>query len=313
MGFKVVSAGLLTTVQDLGRFGYQHLGVTTGGPLDEYSFTWANHLLGNSANAAMLEITYGGLELLAEVDTNIALTGADLGATLNGEAIKPWRTYRVTGADQLKFHSPKTGLRAYLAVSGGFQLPSLLGSCSTVMREGIGGLDSDGAKLKVGDNLSCSSAQRQPIREVPLSDVPDYRTDLELGLIEGYQIADFSSEQVRRLFSTEYQITPDIDRMGYRLKGLAIKPARSGIISEGIAAGAVQIPADGQPIVLMSDRQTIGGYPKPGCISRLGMGQLAQRGPGAVVRFYSMDVSMAQAQRAIFQRHLKLFEFHRFN
>lgn len=311
MGFKVINPGFLTTIQDNGRFGHQHMGVTTGGPLDEYAFTWANHLLGNLAGSAMLEITFGGLEILAEINTNIAVTGADLGATINGEGIEPWRTHRVKAGDRLKFHTPETGLRAYLAVSGGFNVPQLLGSCSTVMREGIGGLVSDGTKLKPEDRLPCADAPPQPANAVPAEDIPDYRKNLELGLIEGYQIADFSSEQLRRFFASEYQITPDIDRMGYRLKGEAISASRSGIVSEGIAAGAVQIPADGQPIVLMCDRQTIGGYPKPGCISRLAMGQLAQRGPGASVRFYSIDVSMAQAQRAVFKRHLKLYDFHR--
>ncbi len=311
MGFKVINPGLLTTVQDLGRFGHQHMGVTTGGPLDEYAFTWANHLLSNPGGAAMLEITFGGLEMVAEINTNIALTGADLGATINGQGAEPWRTHSVKAGDRLKFHVPESGLRAYLAVSGGFALPQLLGSCSTVMREGIGGLVSDGFKLKAEDRLTCVEAPLAPVTAVPAKDIPDYRKNLELGLIEGYQIADFSGEQLRRFFASEYQITPDIDRMGYRLKGAAISPSRSGIISEGIAAGAVQIPADGQPIVLMSDRQTIGGYPKPGCISRLAMGQLAQRGPGASVRFYSLDVSTAQAQRTIFKRHLKLFDFQR--
>ena len=312
MGFKVINPGLLTTSQDNGRFGHQHMGVTTGGPLDEYSFTWANHLLGNTTGAAVLEITFGGLEILAQINTNIAVTGADLGATINGERIEHWRTHRVKAGDRLKFHSPETGLRAYLAVSGGFETPQLLGSCSTVMREGIGGLVSDGTKLKPEDWLPCAEAPPQQVNAVSAEDIPDYRKNLELGLIEGYQIADFSSEQLRRFFSSEYQITPDIDRMGYRLKGEAISASRSGIISEGIAAGAVQIPADGQPIVLMCDRQTIGGYPKLGCISRLGMAQLAQRGPGSRVRFYPMDVSMAQAQRLAFKRHLKLFDFQNF-
>jgi len=312
MGFKVINPGLLTTIQDTGRFGHQHKGITTGGPLDEYAFTWANHLLGNPRGAAMLEITFGGLEIAAQINTTIALTGADLGATINGERIEPWRTHRVKAGDRLKFHSPESGLRAYLAVAGGFEIPQLLGSCSTVMREGIGGLVSDGAKLKADDRLPCAEVAAQPVSAVPAEDIPDYRKDLELGLIEGYQIADFPSEQLRRFFASEYQITTDIDRMGYRLKGEAISATRSGIISEGIAAGAVQIPADGQPIVLMCDRQTIGGYPKPGCISRLGMAQLAQRGPGSRVRFYPMDVSMAQAQRLAFKRHLKLFDFQHF-
>jgi biotin-dependent carboxylase-like uncharacterized protein len=312
MGFKVINPGLLATIQDNGRFGYQHMGVTTGGPLDEYAFSWANHLLGNTTGAAALEITFGGLELLVQINTNISVTGADLGATINGQRIEHWRTHRVKAGDRLKFHSPQTGLRAYLAVSGGFEIPQLLGSCSTVTREGIGGLVSNGAKLKPEDRLPCAEAPPQQVNAVPTEDIPDYRKHLELGLIEGYQIADFSSEQLRRFFGSEYQITPDIDRMGYRLKGEAISATRSGIISEGIAAGAVQIPADGQPIVLMCDRQTIGGYPKPGCISRLGMGQLAQRGPESSVRFYPMDVSMAQAQRLAFKRHLKLFDFQHF-
>jgi allophanate hydrolase subunit 2 len=135
---------------------------------------------------------------------------------------------------------------------------------------------------------------------VPDWAIPDYDRPLELGVMPGYQHDEFDIVKRTKLFSASYQVSQNMDRMGYRLSGDAIQPRRNGIVSEGIAYGAIQIPSDGQPIVLLKDRQTIGGYPKIGCISALGAGQLAQRGPGSVVRFHPMDVSQAEAQRMIF-------------
>lgn len=305
MSFKVIDPGFMASIQDLGRLGYQHLGITTGGPLDEFSFTWANRLLGNSANCAALEVTFGGLRLEAQADTSIAITGADLGVTLNKRPLELWCTHAIREGDYLEFAQPISGLRAYLSVIGGFQTPLTLGSRSTVLREQLGGLDGKGAKLSVGDQLPCIATTERFFRRTPDEDIPDYTADLELGLIPGYQYALFPHHQRRRFFSHTYQVSQNIDRMGYRLSGASIDSQQKGIISEGISLGAIQIPADGQPIVLMRDRQTIGGYPKMGNLSALDVGQLAQRGPGAAIRFYPQDVSTAEAQRQIFLRHLK--------
>jgi len=307
MSFKVIDPGFMSSIQDLGRMGYQHLGITTGGPLDEYSFAWANRLLGNTANSAVLEVTYGGLKLEVQADTCIALTGADLGATLNKTYIEPWCSYAVRAGDRLDFAQPAIGLRAYLSVIDGFQTPLTLGSRATVLREQVGGLDGRGVKFVAGDRLPFLPSSESRLERTPKEDIPDYSKPLDLGVIAGYQYELFPASERRRFFSHPYQVTQNIDRMGYRLFGPAIESNQRGIISEGISLGAIQIPADGQPIVLMRDRQTIGGYPKLGNLSGLDVGLLAQRGPGAEVRFYPQDLASAQAQRQIFLRHLKRF------
>ncbi|PPC76698.1 allophanate hydrolase [Pokkaliibacter plantistimulans] len=301
MSFEVISSGVLTLLQDGGRFGYQHIGITSGGPMDEHAAYWANHLLGNPVRAAALEITYGMLTLEARADTSFALTGADLGATLDGEAITPWRTYQIRSGSQLAFSTPERGFRAYLAVPGGFAAPERLGSCATVVREGIGGLDGQGGKLVSGDVLPFTPRLCADT-EVPDHAIPDYVRPLEVLMVPGYQYAEFSRTEQAKFFASSYTITQNIDRMGYRLSGSAVKSSRTGIISEGIAYGAIQVPSDGQPIVLLKDRQTIGGYPKMGCTTSLAAGQLAQRGPGAEVCFTPVSLEAAEAQRLLFER-----------
>ena len=306
MAFTVRNPGFLALLQDYGRYGYQHIGVTTGGPMDEHAFLWANRLLGNACNAAQIEITVGMLALEASRATTIALTGADLGATLNGRPIKPWRTYGISPGDQLKFASPLNGLRGYLAVRGGFEVAPQLGSASTVTREKLGGLGQNGDKLQKGDILPYQAFHGDIHNRMPDRFIPDYRAPLLLGVICGYQYDSFDAAEIRRFFSEEYVIGKDIDRMGYRLSGTPVHSRLNGIVSEGIAYGAIQIPSDGQPIVLLRDRQTIGGYPKIGCVSSLDCGKLSQRGPGARVRFEPRDLDTVTGERIIFNRYFGL-------
>ena len=305
MSFEVLEPGMLALIQDSGRYGYQHIGATTGGPMDEFAFFWANRLLDNDLNAAQVEITFGRFSLLAQHDACIAITGADLGARINDREIAPWRTHRISCGDRLDFTAPVSGLRAYLAVSGGFRPAMKLGSCATVSREGLGGLDGHGAKLAKGDRLEFDRAETFVAALLPEPEIPDYRQHLSLGVIPGYQYRDFPAVQRMKFFSGDYQVSQNIDRMGYRLKGDAIHSDLDGIVSEGIAYGAIQVPSDGQPIVLMKDRQTIGGYPKIGCLSALDAGLLSQRAPGTSVSFYPSDVAEAEARRLLFNRRLK--------
>lgn len=308
MSFEVLDAGMLALLQDAGRYGYQHIGVTTGGPMDEHAFFWANRLLGNAPNAAQIEINIGRLSLLAHDDTCIALTGADLGARINGEKAAPWRTYQIHRGDRIEFGMPVAGLRAYLAVAGGLKPSTKLGSCATVVREGLGGLDGHGQKLAKGNHVGFDRSNHRALACVPAGEIPDYHQDLHVGVIPSYQYPYFSPSERMKFFSDTYEVSQRIDRMGYRLTGTPIHSELDGIISEGIAFGAIQVPSDGQPIVLMKDRQTIGGYPKIGCLSALDAGQLAQRGPGALVRFYLADVADAEAQRAIFSHKLEMWK-----
>ncbi|GAA0792228.1 biotin-dependent carboxyltransferase family protein [Marinobacterium sediminicola] len=303
MSFKVIDPGMLALVQDGGRSGYQHLGVTTGGPMDEHAFDWANWLLGNPRGAAAVEITYGMLVLEALSDMTFALAGADLDARLNGDPLPPWQTRQVQAGDRLTFGSPVSGLRAYLAFPGGVQAVARLGSVATVIREKLGGLDGSGQPLRKDDHLLPVEGGVVEPRTMPDWAIPDYAEPLKMGLIPGYQYESFSAAQRMKFFTSPYTVTSNIDRMGYRLKGEPVISEQSGIISEGIALGAVQIPQDGQPIVLMRDRQTIGGYPKIGCVFSLDLARLAQRKPGDSVEFQLLDVAEAENRRMLYDRH----------
>ncbi|NVK43022.1 MAG: biotin-dependent carboxyltransferase [Oceanospirillaceae bacterium] len=288
-GFEVIKPGALTLLQDLGRRGYQHLGLTTGGPLDERAARWANRLLDNEQNAPLLEISLGRLELLAGLDTRIALTGADLGLEINGRPCGPWQSYRINAGDHLRFGYARRGLRAYLAVAGGFAGPCSFGSHATVVREGIG------RPLVAGDRLECA-VDRVPstqLRCVP----PRFREpeDRPLRILPCYQFHDFAGAERQVFFSEPYRISADSDRMGVRLEGPALSWERGGILSQGIALGAVQVPPDGRPILLLNDRQTIGGYPILGTLLPLDLYRLAQMRPGTELQFAPVEIDEAAA------------------
>ncbi len=297
IGFQVLKPGALTLVQDLGRRGYQHLGLTTGGVVDEKAARWASRLLGNASGAPLLEISLGGLVLQACVATRIALTGADLGLRINGAQCPPWQTYRVESGDRLEFGFGRHGLRGYLAVAGGFTLTPSFGSCSTVVREGVGGLG--GRALEAGDLLPCEALaetyRSSPLRRVPPRYVPDYRAERPLRLVSGYQYEGFSARTLALFFGQSYRVGADSDRMGVRLTGPALDYDGATILSQGIAFGAVQVPTDGQPIVLLNDRQTIGGYPVLGALLPLDAFRLGQMHPGRKVRFTQLSLDSATA------------------
>lgn len=296
MAFKVIKPGLLALLQDLGRHGHQSLGLTTGGPMDEMAFRWSNALLDNDTNSAQIEISFGLFSLEAQADTSIAISGADLGATLNDKSISPWRSYAIKKGDVLAFHQPVWGLRAYLAVKGGFLCEPTLGSVATVMREKIGGLTGKGDKLQKGDILKFEPCSHHQARAVPRLAIPNYG-QTEIPVVLGYQYESFSTLERANFFSSDYRVSSNSDRMGYRLEGQVITSDLKGIISEGIAYGAIQVPKDGQPIVLLRDRQTIGGYPKIGCVTRYGGSILSQQKPGDVIQFTPITVDQAEQER----------------
>lgn len=290
-GFSVKQPGLLSLLQDRGRFGTHNLGLTTGGPLDSLAFDWANRLLDNDTNATCLEISFGGLVLEAELDTSFVITGAEAPCKLNGETITQWQTQHIHTGDKLEIGFATAGTRSYLAVNGGFNISASFGSSSTVVREKIGGLRGD--KLQAGDHLPCSSttlAKNYCLAEV---DRPFYGDSASLRVVPGYQQAAFGPLQHWRFFNTEYSLSERCDRMGFRLEGETVHSNIVGMLSEGICHGAIQIPADGQPIVLMNDRQTIGGYPKIGAVIPQDTARLSQLSPGSKVRFEAISIEQA--------------------
>ena len=302
MTLKVLNAGPLSLLQDSGRMGYQGIGVAVGGPMDEHAFRWANHLLGNHVNAAQIEITFGLFQCEFSQPTQIALTGANMFAKLDGQPIQPWASYHVTAGSILKCKTARQGMRAYLAIQHGFEVSKLLESCSTVMRDEMGGLYGRGEALTTGDEVSYRPAKHDLLRQLPAAFIPPYpeltatTAPYILDMIATYQYEQFSKAARQQFFNGTYTVSPNSDRMGYRLSGDSVEYDGESLISEGIALGAIQIPSDGQPIVLMADHQTIGGYPKIGCLTRTSISKLAQCPPGTKVQFQWVKREKAEQQ-----------------
>jgi 5-oxoprolinase (ATP-hydrolysing) subunit C len=293
-GLVVERPGPLALVQDAGRYGVRHLGVTQGGAADGRSLRAANWLLGNPLEAAALEIVLGGgLTLGVERATRLALAGADLEATLDDAPLAPGMSFMVRPGQRLVFRRPVSGLRAYLAFPGGLEAPEVLGSRACTVRERLGGLHGDGRTLVQGDRLTwggeAPGERRLPAALVPLMPAPGCRLDL----VVGAQHAAFSGASLFQAFNAPWRVDERADRMGVRLVGPTLRCRLSGMVSEGIPYGAVQVPADGQPIVLLNDRQTIGGYPRLGALTPLSGALLAQSPPGWEVRLSPLSPSMA--------------------
>lgn len=295
MGFKVINPGMHSILQDKGRIGYHNLGITVGGAFDQYSFGWANQLCLNHDTAGCIEILVGGLILEAQIATQIAITGADIPIKINDSSVENWCTHTVQPGDRIAFGYATAGCRAYLAVAGGIQAPLIFNSLSTVVREKLGGLCKKGTALKKNDILPCQPNPASAQRSVPKQYHCQFNTDIaEIRMVTGYQFEQFNKEQISQFFSTDYIISQHSDRMGYRLEGPAITVSSREMLSEGICLGAVQLPADGKPIILLCDRQTIGGYPKLGSVISEDIAKLAQMMPGQKLRFSPISVDQAQ-------------------
>nr|WP_319527511.1 biotin-dependent carboxyltransferase family protein [Pseudomonas laurentiana] len=294
----------LCLLQDAGRFGVRHLGVTQGGALDWVSMRWANWLLGNAVDAPVVEITLGGFSLIAEQDACLALAGADLDARLDGQPLTPWRSFMMRKGQRLRFNQPLSGARAYLAAPAGFVAPLVLGSCACVVREGLGGLDGFGTSLVEGEYLTYTGVA-PGLREVSVQQRPDLRSNAPLDMVLGAQIGNFSGQSLFDAFNAAWVLDRRADRMGIRLLGPALQYQGEPMISEGIPLGAVQVPPDGQPIVLLNDRQTIGGYPRLGALTPLALARLAQCVPGNVVTFRPLLQVQAYEQQVAFLRQFE--------
>lgn len=281
---RIEASTALCQLQDAGRFGVRHLGVTQGGALDWVAMNWANWLLGNPLGAPVIEVALGGLSVVAEQDCVLALAGADLDARVDDQPLAPWRTFALAKGQRLTLKQPKQGVRAYLAAPGGFQAEAVLGSCATVVREALGGIDGRGDALGKGQVLAFAGSA-PALREVPEALRPVYSAKPVLDLVMGAQIGDFSGTSLFEAFNSDWTLDSRADRMGIRLLGPQLVYQGAAMISEGIPLGAVQVPPDGQPIVLLNDRQTIGGYPRLGALTPLALAQLAQCMPGEAVRF----------------------------
>ena len=298
-GLFVVEPGLLTTVQDLGRFGHQRVGVPPSGPMDRAAFLVANRLVGNPDVAAALECTIKGPRLEVRQAVVVAATGAPMGFTVNGQEAPAWTAVGVRPGDVLAFQMASAGCRAYLAVAGGIDVPLALGSRATYLRGRLGGLG--GQALQKGDALPVGAPPPGAAREgrtVPPALRPAYPAERECRVILGPQDDRFTPEGIGAFLEGPYDVTPQADRMGYRLKGPVIAHARGhDIVSDGIPLGGIQVPGEGQPIALLVDRQTTGGYTKIATVIGVDIGAIGQTRPGQRVRF--RQVTLAEAHAAL--------------
>ncbi|WP_051986069.1 biotin-dependent carboxyltransferase family protein [Pseudidiomarina salinarum] len=299
---QIQQPGLLATLQDFGRYGYLAQGITTGGPVDEHAFLWANRLLGNHYNAAQIEITVGGFSALMKARTQLVITGAWVEIRLNGKAQPNWQVLAVNAGDRLEVNPAKQGLRAYLAVTGGFKAPLVKGSVATVQRDGLGGLQGTGKPLAAGDTVAGIALKGDqeflPRRPQSRFITMPGKSSLQLEVVAVAQADQFSAAAREQFSRQHFEMTTAQDRMGARLK--AAKPISwegPQLISEPLPVGAIQIPPDGQPIIMLNDRQTLGGYPKIGVLSWRSRSLLAQAVAGTQLQFKWMDLLDAQRQQ----------------
>jgi antagonist of KipI len=287
---RVLHPGILATYQDLGRRSFLQFGIPRSGAMDPLALRAANLLVGNNESEVGLEVTLMGLRLVADALLLIAITGADLNFTINSEYRPPWRSYGVNPGDILHFRSRRTGLRAYLAVRGGFQAPAYMGS-SSVFQRGL-----MGRPIKRDEVLAIKRCNRElpAPAPIPIELIPRTWEQDTLRVIMGPQEERFQEEGVQRFLNSYYEIKSESDRMAYRLSGPKINH-RGGadIISEPLMPGAVQVPSDGCPIVLMADSQVTGGYAKIAHVISADLPVLAQKMPGEQIRFAAVEMSAA--------------------
>nr|WP_243237428.1 biotin-dependent carboxyltransferase family protein [Heliobacterium chlorum] len=287
----------MTTVQDLGRYGHQASGMPVAGAMDTFSLQAANLLVGNNPGDGALEITLAGPRLRFLSPADIAITGADLSPTLDGQPLPMWVNCPVERGSILTFGPPCSGCRSYLAVSGGWDVEPVLGSRSTYLRGQLGGFQ--GRALKEGDQLLFHPGKRIDqlgTRRLRPDNIPVYSHEVTVRAILGPQEHFFSKDAIDTFFSKPYRVGALSDRMGYRLEGPRLnRQTDKEMISDATALGAVQVPPDGQPIVLMADRQTTGGYPKIATVITADIPFLAQAKMGDTVHFVPCDIQQAQS------------------
>ncbi len=281
----VLKPGLLTSVQDLGRYGYQATGVPVAGPMDAFSHRLANQLAGNDPDAATLEITLIGPELIVEADTTMAISGAQFDVTCDERPIAIGESFAVSTGQRLKFGRIVQGARAYLAVAGGIQTAPLLGSRSTHLVSRMGG--HEGRALTAGDRVPIASGLApRPVRRANGLTLPSKGRAL-LRVMAGPQAEWFEVDALKTIAGVSFRISPQSNRMGYRLQGPPLVRAHDReLISEPLGIGAIQVPSAGEPILLMADRQTAGGYPKIGYVISADLPLAGQLAPGDFIEFH---------------------------
>ncbi|MCJ8168499.1 biotin-dependent carboxyltransferase family protein [Atopomonas sediminilitoris] len=293
---QVIQPGPLSLLMDGGRHGWLHQGVSPSGPLDVLSAAWANRLLDNPAHAPLLEVSLGGVQLQALDDCQLAFTGAQMPLQVAGVAQHHASSFILRAGERLEIGYAQRGQRGYLAIAGDFAAPAVLGSVATQVQEGLGGLHGDGRPLQVGDTLRGGSTLLRTQRSVPWRFRPSLAAQVVLRLLPGGDVAAFSAASKEAFFAQTWQLSAASNRMGARLAGSALAEPPRLIYSKAMTLGAVQVPPDGQPIVLMADHQSMGGYPLLGWVHPLDLPALAQLPAGGHVRFSSVSLDDMQAE-----------------
>ena len=297
----VEAAGPADTLQDMGRVGHQAAGIPVSGVLDPEALGLANALVGNDPGEAAIEVRLAGPTLRVEAaSVRVALGGTSSGLEIlapEKRLVPPWCSVRLEQGAVLRVPALRGSATACLAVGGGFDVPVVLGSRSTCLRAGFGGLE--GRRLSAGDRLGLRRDAAADRRELRLARPPDLAPPERVRVVLGPQDDRFTGDALEALLSAAFEVTRDADRMGLRLRGPRLDHAAGhDIVSDGIATGAIQVPGDGQPIVLLADHQTTGGYPKIATVISADLPALGRLGPGAVLRFEAVTLDAARAARA---------------
>jgi len=301
---QVLKPGFFTTVQDLGRYGYLKYGVPISGAMDMFSLVAANILVANNPNDACLEITLIGPELQALADTQIAITGGKISVKVNGEDVPMWQTLTVHKGDIISLGKVEGGCRSYLSVRGGINTPVVLGSRSTYVRGKFGGIE--GRQLRAGDiimgfNVSLLNAEYK----LPEKLIPQFTGSFKVHVVLGPQADMFTERAVETLLSSQYGVTIESDRMGYRLEGPTIEhKGKAEIISDALLPGAIQVPRNGKPIIIMKDAQTTGGYPKIATAITPDLDMLGQAKPNDIIKF--MEITLEEARERFLEYRKRL-------
>ncbi|MEW9676142.1 biotin-dependent carboxyltransferase family protein [Lentibacillus sp. L22] len=306
---KVLKPGIEATVQDNGRIGYYELGMPPSGAMDKFSYSVGNWLVGNQDGAASLEATYMGPALEFQEDATIALTGGELPPKVNGKSVSMWETLKVKSGDILSFDFVKNGARIYLSVAGGINVPEIMGSRSTYTLCGIGGFE--GRSLKEGDTLHIGNDQQDDVKEgtkVSSEFVPQYTKQHEIRVVVGLCSYRLTEHSLQNFLKTEWTVTPEANRVGYRFKGEKVEfipreqPFGAGsdpsnVVDLGYPVGSIQIPGGVEPIALLNDAVTGGGYVTVATITSTDLNRIAQTKTNEKVKFESVTLNQALEER----------------
>ncbi|WP_343561138.1 biotin-dependent carboxyltransferase family protein [Sphingobacterium sp.] len=311
MGIKIIKGGMLTTIQDLGRYGLQRYGMAVSGAMDSYALLLGNSILANADNEAAIECTLLGPTIYFEQPQLIAVTGADLSPQVDGQPLPMWKPVLIEAGSLLSFGRPNSGCRAYICFRGGLDVPEVLGSRSTYSKGQIGGWQ--GRALKEQDRIAFNNPYDGEHRQFPWRIDPTLYPDLSTKVIrvmDGPQRDQFESNSLQSFFADVFTISKNSDRMGYRLQSrpLLLKEKKE-LLSTAVTFGSIQVPPDGNPIILMADHPTTGGYPVIAQVATVDLPLLAQKGPEENIRFERIELD--EAQNLLKQRYIELIKLKR--